>query len=48
MGLLNSQDHEFNEVIQEFCNGFDSPKVRTAKDIVKFNEENAELAMPER
>ncbi|KAE8442398.1 hypothetical protein EG329_003415 [Mollisiaceae sp. DMI_Dod_QoI] len=38
---------EFNEVIRIFCDGFENPKVRTAKDIVKFNEENAELAMPE-
>ncbi|CZR63995.1 uncharacterized protein PAC_13892 [Phialocephala subalpina] len=38
---------EFNEVSREFCDGFEDPEVRTAKDIVKFNEENAELAMPE-
>ncbi|KUJ14326.1 amidase-like protein [Mollisia scopiformis] len=38
---------EFNEVIQIFCDGFENPKVRTAKDIVKFNEEHADKAMPE-
>jgi len=40
--------HEFNSVIREFCRGFEDPKVRNAKDIVKFNEDNAKLAMPER
>lgn len=46
--MLSFLDHEFNEVIQEFCDGFENLEVRTAKDIVKFNEENAEQAMPKR
>lgn len=41
-------DHEFNNTIQEFCSGFENPKVRTTDDIIKFNAEHAELAMPER
>lgn len=45
--MLNCTDQEFNGVSREFCDGFEYPEVRTAKDIVKFNEENAELAMPE-
>lgn len=40
--------HEFNSVIRELCDGFEDPVVRNAKDIVKFNEDNAKFAMPER
>jgi amidase len=40
--------HKFNSVIRDFCDGFDNPKARNAKEIVKFNEDNAEIAMPER
>jgi hypothetical protein len=40
--------HEFNSVIREFCDGFEDPRVKNAKDIIKFNEDNAKFAMPER
>jgi hypothetical protein len=41
-------DYEFNDVIQGFCNGFENPKIRTSGDIIKYNEEHAEIAMPQR
>lgn len=37
---------EFNDVVQEFCDGFESPKIRTLADIIEYNKEHAEIAMP--
>ncbi len=34
--------------IKDFYDGFEEPKVHNAGDIIKWNEENSELAMPER
>ena len=45
---LRVKDHEFNAVIKEFCNEFESPKVRTVEDIIKFNEEHKDIALAER
>ncbi|KAG0650131.1 amidase [Hyphodiscus hymeniophilus] len=40
--------HEFKTVIQEFCNEFEDPGVRTVEDIIKFNSEHKEIALPRR
>ncbi|KAN0105996.1 amidase signature enzyme [Hyaloscypha variabilis] len=47
-GLSQRQvaDYEFNEVIQEFCDGFEDPKIRTSGDIIEYNKLHAEIAMP--
>jgi amidase len=41
-------DREFNDVIQEFCDGFENPKIRTSGDIIEYNKQHAEIAMPPR
>jgi amidase len=41
-------DREFNDVIQEFCDGFENPKNRTSGDIIEYNKQHAEKAMPPR
>lgn len=33
-------------MIQEFCNGFENPKIRTSGDIIEYNKQHAEIAMP--
>jgi amidase len=35
-------------VIQEFCDGFEDPKIRTSGDIIEYNKQHAEIAMPPR
>jgi amidase len=45
---LTNKIHEFNDVIKEFCDGFENPKIRTSGDIIKYNVEHAETAIPER
>jgi amidase len=45
---LIDADREFNDVIQEFCDGFESPKMRNLADIIEYNKEHAEIAMPPR
>jgi hypothetical protein len=45
---LTNKIREFNDVIKEFCDGFENPKIRTSGDIIKYNVEHAETAIPER
>ena len=33
-------DYEFRTVLQEFCNEFENPTIRTVEDIISWNEEH--------
>jgi amidase len=35
-------------VIQEFCDGFENQKIRTSGNIIEYNKQHAEIAMPPR
>ncbi len=35
-------------MIQEFCDGFEDPKIRTSGDIIEYNKQHAGIAMPPR
>ena len=39
---------EFKNVIQEFCSEFEDPSVKTVEDIINFNLEHKNIALPER
>lgn len=41
-------DHEFNRVVKEFCEGFSEPKVHNLAEIIRYNEEHADIALPKR
>jgi amidase len=45
---LTDIDYEFNDVIQEFCEGFENPRIRTSGDIIEYNKQHADRAMPPR
>jgi amidase len=35
-------------VLQEYCDGFENPKIRTSGDIIEYNRQHAKIAMPPR
>lgn len=49
MHANNHSDHEFASNIEEFVKCFrDNPDVQNLKDLVEWNEEHADIALPER
>lgn len=45
---LTTLVHEFNSVIREFCAAFETPKVKNLADIIKYNKDHSDVAMPAR
>lgn len=48
MTQLTLPVHEFNAVIQDFCAAFVNPKIKNLSDIIQYNKDHADVAMPER
>lgn len=48
IAALTYADHDFEQGWNQFLEGYEQKEVETLKDIVRFNTEHSDKALPER